>query len=434
MKSARVLNILSLIINVIILSIVVFINLLPSGKEMMNSYHLMNVLSSALLCGTALLCIPFNIVGIVKRNRLPIVVYVFKLIGTTTALASMAFAIGALGYLNGFNIPEIFGGFAFNSPTFYLNLVVPALAFVGFAFFDHTEEAKFPITLLTTIPAILYSVVYIYNVNKQFMEFDGAYDFYGITNINKIAIYIVFIGLVVASFILASILYLINRGLGKLFFKEETTTYTNPYYDENDYVHDDEEEEVDDDNEDIEEPAPIRTQVNDFDDSDKSEEIVVDDEDDASQELEDEEVEEDDALLEIEEEEEEEIEVEEEEVATKDDTPNPVEPKSTKKTTKKSTTTKKTTKKPASTKDTATSANTTKVYHLTKRKEDGMWAITFVGGKKPVKLFKTKKEAEEYLAILTKNQGATALIRNSKGAKAGKFASSIKHEDDNNKK
>ena len=70
----------------------------------------------------------------------------------------------------------------------------------------------------------------------------------------------------------------------------------------------------------------------------------------------------------------------------------------------------------------------TKVYHLTKRKEDDMWAITFVGGQKPVKLFKTKKEAEEYLAVLTKNQGASALIRNSKGAKAGKFASSIKIE------
>ena len=70
----------------------------------------------------------------------------------------------------------------------------------------------------------------------------------------------------------------------------------------------------------------------------------------------------------------------------------------------------------------------TKVYHLTKRKEDDMWAITFVGGQKPVKLFKTKKEAEEYLAVLTKNQGATALIRNSKGEKAGKFASSIKTE------
>ena len=68
----------------------------------------------------------------------------------------------------------------------------------------------------------------------------------------------------------------------------------------------------------------------------------------------------------------------------------------------------------------------TKVYHLTKRKEDGMWAITFVGGQKAVKLFKTKVEAEAYLETLAENQNASALIRNSKGNKAGKFASSIK--------
>ena len=78
-------------------------------------------------------------------------------------------------------------------------------------------------------------------------------------------------------------------------------------------------------------------------------------------------------------------------------------------------------KKPAPKKE-----DPTKVYHLTKRKEDGMWAITFVGGQKAVKLFKTKKEAEDYLATLADNQGASALIKNSKGAKAGKFASSIK--------
>ena len=89
---------------------------------------------------------------------------------------------------------------------------------------------------------------------------------------------------------------------------------------------------------------------------------------------------------------------------------------------------KKPVKKPAPKKEEPKKAEGTKVYHLTKRKEDDMWAITFVGGSKPVKLFKTKKEAEEYLAVLTKNQGASALIRNSKGAKAGKFASRIKTE------
>ena len=91
-------------------------------------------------------------------------------------------------------------------------------------------------------------------------------------------------------------------------------------------------------------------------------------------------------------------------------------------------------KKAAPKKEEPKKAEGTKVYHLTKRKEDDMWAITFVGGSKPVKLFKTKKEAEEYLETLTKNQGATALIRNSKGAKAGKFASSIKADEEKKKK
>ena len=95
---------------------------------------------------------------------------------------------------------------------------------------------------------------------------------------------------------------------------------------------------------------------------------------------------------------------------------------------------KKPVKKPAPKKEEPKKAEGTKVYHLTKRKEDDMWAITFVGGSKPVKLFKTKKEAEEYLAVLTKNQGASALIRNSKGSKAGKFASSIKTEKKTKKK
>ena len=430
MKSARVLNIISLIFNVLVLSLVVFVELLPAGKEIMNSYHLINVFASAIICATALLCIPFNIVGIVKKNRLPVAIYVFKLIGTVTVSLSLVFATLVLGYMNGFNIPEVLGNFSLDNPNFYLNLIIPALALIGFMFFDHTEKGKFPVVFLAIIPALLYSVAYIFNATKQAIPVNGSYDWYNITSINKLAVYIVFIGLVLAALLIAIIIYAINRGLGKLFFKEESTSYTNPYYDENDYVHEDEDEEIDNDNSDIEESNPIRNQE-EFDDGDKGaiiddkgEEIVVDEEEEEEIEpsTEDEDV--DESL-----EEDDEPQEEEEEFATKDDSPS--EPKTTKKTTKK-TVKKPTTKKEV--KDTSTTNNSgTKVYHLTKRKEDGMWAITFVGGKKPVKLFKTKKEAEEYLAILTKNQGATALIRNSKGAKAGKFASSIKPEDDSKK-
>ncbi len=68
----------------------------------------------------------------------------------------------------------------------------------------------------------------------------------------------------------------------------------------------------------------------------------------------------------------------------------------------------------------------TKVYHLSKRKEDGMWAITFVGGSKAVKLFKTKAEAEAYLETLAENQNASTLVHNSKGKNAGKIAKGTK--------
>ena len=67
----------------------------------------------------------------------------------------------------------------------------------------------------------------------------------------------------------------------------------------------------------------------------------------------------------------------------------------------------------------------TKVYHIAKRKEDNKWALYFAGGKKVIKLFDTKVEAEAAAKQMSLNQDATLLVRNSKGAKAGKFASSF---------
>ena len=67
----------------------------------------------------------------------------------------------------------------------------------------------------------------------------------------------------------------------------------------------------------------------------------------------------------------------------------------------------------------------TKVYHIAKRKEDNKWALYFAGGKKVIKLFDTKVETEAAAKQMSLNQDATLLVRNSKGAKAGKFVSSF---------
>ena len=61
-----------------------------------------------------------------------------------------------------------------------------------------------------------------------------------------------------------------------------------------------------------------------------------------------------------------------------------------------------------------------KVYHVSKRASDGKWQVFIKGSDKVIKLFSTKVEAETYCTELAKNQGATLLVHNSKGANKGK--------------
>jgi len=77
-------------------------------------------------------------------------------------------------------------------------------------------------------------------------------------------------------------------------------------------------------------------------------------------------------------------------------------------------------KKPAP-KKAAAPANNTRVYHVSKRAEDGKWAVKFAGGEKAIKLFATKAEAEAYTKKMAENQGGVMLTHASKGKKKGKI-------------
>ncbi len=61
-----------------------------------------------------------------------------------------------------------------------------------------------------------------------------------------------------------------------------------------------------------------------------------------------------------------------------------------------------------------------KVYHVSKRESDQKWQVFIRGSDKVIKLFNTKKEAEEYCEKMAQNQGATLLVHKSKGANKGK--------------
>ena len=52
----------------------------------------------------------------------------------------------------------------------------------------------------------------------------------------------------------------------------------------------------------------------------------------------------------------------------------------------------------------------TKVYHISKRKEDGKWQVKFANGQKALKLFDTQKEAIEYAKVKAENQDGRITI------------------------
>lgn len=73
-------------------------------------------------------------------------------------------------------------------------------------------------------------------------------------------------------------------------------------------------------------------------------------------------------------------------------------------------------------KETTPKKEATRVYHVAKREEDGKWTVKFAGGKKVIKTFDTKKEAEAYTKTMAENQDGVMLFHKSKGANKGKLS------------
>ncbi len=62
------------------------------------------------------------------------------------------------------------------------------------------------------------------------------------------------------------------------------------------------------------------------------------------------------------------------------------------------------------------SASAVKVYHISKRKEDGKWQVKAAKGAKALKLFKTQAEAIEYAKEVAGNQEAKIVIHKVDGS------------------
>ena len=412
MKKIKVLNVFALLFNLVIIAAVVMGGFIVNN-DILGNLKYFTVLSNYLMALAALIAIPFNIRAIATGKGYPKAVFVLKLVATMSLALTFLTVCFFLAPQNGWNFVEQFGNFSFQRIEFFLHLIAPVSAIICFLFFDTcAKKTKFIVNLLSIIPGILYGVFYMVNYFMNWFVVDGiGTDWYGFVAVGGSPLFaaLIFAAILVALFLLSFVFWLINRGVtsvkeekeeGKIEKIDVAEVHEEPEEESSSVVEEKEEEEPE------EEAAPI------------------------VEEKEDEVPEEETAPVEEEKEElpKEEAPKEEKKPAAKKETKKAESKPETKKEEKKETAKKvepKKEEKPAAKKE-----ERTKVYHLTKRKEDGMWAITFVGGSKAVKLFRTKKEAEAALEVLTKNQGATALIRNSKGAKAGKFASSIKSSDD----
>lgn len=90
----------------------------------------------------------------------------------------------------------------------------------------------------------------------------------------------------------------------------------------------------------------------------------------------------------------------------------------------------KTAEKEVVVEDSKKAVNTGKTYILTKRKEDGMWALKYSGGEKVIKLFKTQKEALEFTKERAEKNDRAVLVRASKGEHKGKFHTGVQKKTD----
>ncbi|MDR3282243.1 MAG: DUF2188 domain-containing protein [Candidatus Methanoplasma sp.] len=55
-----------------------------------------------------------------------------------------------------------------------------------------------------------------------------------------------------------------------------------------------------------------------------------------------------------------------------------------------------------------------KVWHITKREEDGKWQVKAEGNEKATKLFRTKAEAEDYVKELKNNNEGSRVVSHKK--------------------
>lgn len=182
----RVLNIISLILNLTIAVIVIrsiigfFIddysntNMAVQGVECFKYFTILSNLLCAVMCLTV---VPFNLKAIVSgKNEELKIISILKFLSVVAVTITFLVVVFFLGPTQGYE--KMFAG-----SCLYLHLICPLMAMISYIVCENKNKLKFIETLYGLIPLILYGIVYFIMVVGVGENNGGWADFYGFATV-----------------------------------------------------------------------------------------------------------------------------------------------------------------------------------------------------------------------------------------------------------
>ena len=207
----------SLILNILIVVMVLFATIaMFTGFKFMNSKDIVLTKSniemfkfytvdSNLFMGIVSLIF---IIFLLRKKNIPKLIYIFKLSATIgVMLTFLTTAIYLAPYAK-------YGYFSvFTNSNLFFHFLVPAVSFISVVFFEKTNKLNFKECLIVVIPTIIYALCYVINIlmHLENGKVIAKYDFYGFANGGVIGIVIVFIFMILVTFVIGFVLRYLNR-------------------------------------------------------------------------------------------------------------------------------------------------------------------------------------------------------------------------------
>ena len=166
-----------------------------TGKDVFKYF---TVLSNAFVNACAILCVPFEIEGLLKENyHLPRWIVDFLFVGVTNTTITLLISLFMIAPTKGFV-------FTFSGSLLYMHLLCPLLALILFVYINVDHNIKVSRIFYAVIPVVIYGVIYLIKVFVLGQENGGWIDLYYVKG--KVPGWLLLIGIFVIGILIAYIL------------------------------------------------------------------------------------------------------------------------------------------------------------------------------------------------------------------------------------